>query len=82
MLQAGDGELDQIDDRPSVGAAGAVESIFSILALRDQAIPPTINLDNPDEGCDLDFVPHEARQSAIWSTLCATPLVLAELTVP
>lgn len=45
-----------------LGAAGAVESIFSILALRDQAIPPTINLDNPDEGCDLDFVPHEARQ--------------------
>ena len=45
-----------------LGAAGAVESIYSILALRDQAVPPTINLDNPDEGCDLDFVPHEARQ--------------------
>ncbi|MDU4095192.1 MAG: beta-ketoacyl-ACP synthase II, partial [Pantoea sp.] len=45
-----------------LGAAGAVESIYSILALRDQAIPPTINLDNPDEGCDLDFVPHTARQ--------------------
>ncbi|MDW8847521.1 beta-ketoacyl-ACP synthase II [Erwinia sp. MMLR14_017] len=45
-----------------LGAAGAVESIFSILALRDQVIPPTINLDNPDEGCDLDFVPHTARQ--------------------
>ena len=45
-----------------LGAAGAVESIFSVLALRDQAIPPTINLDNPDEGCDLDFVPHTARQ--------------------
>nr|WED69092.1 beta-ketoacyl synthase N-terminal-like domain-containing protein [Pectobacterium colocasium] len=45
-----------------LGAAGAVESIFSILALRDQAVPPTLNLDNPDEGCDLDFVPHEARQ--------------------
>src|SRR5690606_39566368 len=36
-----------------LGAAGAVESIYSILALRDQAVPPTINLDNPDEGCDL-----------------------------
>jgi len=45
-----------------LGAAGAIESIFSILALRDQAIPPTINLDNPGEECDLDFVPHEARQ--------------------
>ncbi|WP_392563424.1 beta-ketoacyl-ACP synthase II [Orbus wheelerorum] len=45
-----------------LGAAGAVESIFTILALRDQAIPPTINLDNPDEGCDLDYVPHTARQ--------------------
>jgi 3-oxoacyl-[acyl-carrier-protein] synthase II len=45
-----------------LGAAGAVESIFTLLALRDQAVPPTINLDNPDEGCDLDFVPHEARQ--------------------
>lgn len=45
-----------------LGAAGAVESIFTLLALRDQAVPPTINLDNPDEGCDLDLVPHEARQ--------------------
>ncbi len=54
-----------------LGAAGAVESIFSILALRDQAIPPTINLDNPDEGCDLDFVPHEARQvSGLEYALC------------
>lgn len=44
-----------------LGAAGAVEAIFSILALRDQVAPPTINLDNPDEGCDLDFVPHKAR---------------------
>jgi len=45
-----------------LGAAGAIESIITILALRDQAIPPTINLMNPDEGCDLDFVPNEARQ--------------------
>lgn len=45
-----------------LGAAGAVESIYSIPALRDQAVPPTINPDNPDEGCDLDFVPHEARR--------------------
>lgn len=54
-----------------LGAAGAVESIFSILALRDNVVPPTINLDNPDEGCDLDFVPHEARQVAgLEYTLC------------
>jgi 3-oxoacyl-[acyl-carrier-protein] synthase II len=44
-----------------LGAAGAVEAIFSILALRDQVAPPTINLDQPDVGCDLDFVPHRAR---------------------
>lgn len=54
-----------------LGAAGAIESIFSILALRDGAVPPTINLDNPDEECDLDFVPNEARQfSGLEYTLC------------
>ena len=45
-----------------LGAAGAIEAIFSVLALRDQIAPPTINLENPDEGCDLDFVPNEARK--------------------
>jgi 3-oxoacyl-[acyl-carrier-protein] synthase II len=44
-----------------LGAAGGVEAIFSILAIRDGVIPPTINLDHPGEGCDLDFVPHTAR---------------------
>ncbi|QLF93022.1 beta-ketoacyl-ACP synthase II [Pseudomonas sp. ABC1] len=48
-----------------LGAAGAVEAIFSILAIRDQVAPPTINLDEPDEGCDLDFVPHQAKQRPI-----------------
>jgi 3-oxoacyl-[acyl-carrier-protein] synthase II len=48
-----------------LGAAGSVEAIISILALRDQVAPPTINLDNPDDGCDLDFVPHTARQVKI-----------------
>ena len=48
-----------------LGAAGAVEAIFSILAIQDQVAPPTINLDNPDEGCDLDFVPGEARAMPI-----------------
>ncbi|MBS9429155.1 beta-ketoacyl-ACP synthase II [Photorhabdus akhurstii] len=45
-----------------LGAAGAVESIFTILALRDQVVPPTINLENQDENCRLDFVPNESRQ--------------------
>ena len=44
-----------------LGAAGAVEAIFSVLALRDQVAPPTINLDEPGEGCDLDYVPKHAR---------------------
>ena len=48
-----------------LGAAGGVEAIFSILAMRDSVIPPTINLDNPDEGCDLDFVPHTAREAKL-----------------
>ncbi len=48
-----------------LGAAGAVEAIFSILAIRDQVAPPTINLDNPGEGCDLDYVPKTARQLPI-----------------
>ncbi|WP_104417477.1 beta-ketoacyl-ACP synthase II [Marinobacter persicus] len=46
-----------------LGAAGAVEAIFSMLAVKEGVLPPTINLDNPDEGCDLDFVPHTSRQS-------------------
>jgi 3-oxoacyl-[acyl-carrier-protein] synthase II len=45
-----------------LGAAGGIEAIFSVLALRDQVAPPTINLDNPDPACDLDFIPHHARQ--------------------
>ncbi|MGK9064422.1 beta-ketoacyl-ACP synthase II [Stutzerimonas chloritidismutans] len=48
-----------------LGAAGAVEAIFTVLAIRDQVAPPTINLDEPDEGCDLDFVPHEAKPRKI-----------------
>jgi len=48
-----------------LGAAGAIEAIFSVLAIKDQVAPPTINLDEPDEGCDLDFVPHEPRRMPI-----------------
>jgi 3-oxoacyl-[acyl-carrier-protein] synthase II len=48
-----------------LGAAGAVEAIVSILAMRDQVAPPTINLENPDEGCDLDFIPKVARPMKI-----------------
>jgi 3-oxoacyl-[acyl-carrier-protein] synthase II len=48
-----------------LGAAGGVEAIFSVLALRDGVLPPTINLDAPGEGCDLDFVPHTARDAKI-----------------
>ena len=48
-----------------LGAAGGVEAIFSVLAMRDGVVPPTINLDAPGEGCDLDFVPHTARDAKI-----------------
>ncbi|AMQ90709.1 beta-ketoacyl-ACP synthase II [Marinobacter sp. LQ44] len=48
-----------------LGAAGAVEAIFSILAVRDGVLPPTINLDEPDEGCDLDLVPHKSREADV-----------------
>lgn len=48
-----------------LGAAGAVEAIFSILAIRDQVAPPTVNLDNPSEGCDLNFVPHKPQEMYI-----------------
>ncbi|MBN7824482.1 beta-ketoacyl-ACP synthase II [Bowmanella dokdonensis] len=53
-----------------LGAAGAVEAIFTILALQEQKVPPTINLDDPDEGCDLDYVPHTARDVKMDYALC------------
>lgn len=52
-----------------LGAAGAVEAIFSILAMRDSVAPPTINLDNPSEGCDLNLVPHQPQQMKIRAAL-------------
>jgi 3-oxoacyl-[acyl-carrier-protein] synthase II len=48
-----------------LGAAGGLEAGISVLALRHQIAPPTINLDAPDEGCDLDYVPHVARPRPI-----------------
>jgi 3-oxoacyl-[acyl-carrier-protein] synthase II len=52
-----------------LGAAGVVEAIFSILAIRDSVIPPTINLDNPDAECDLDYVPHTAREAKVKTVI-------------
>ena len=48
-----------------LGAAGAVEGVYSVLALRDGMLPPTINYENPDPACDLDYVPNKARKAAI-----------------
>jgi 3-oxoacyl-[acyl-carrier-protein] synthase II len=48
-----------------LGAAGGVEALFSVLSIRDGVLPPTINLDNPSEGCDLDYVPNEARERTV-----------------
>jgi len=48
-----------------LGAAGGIEAVFSVLALRDQVAPPTINLENPDPECDLDYVPNVAREMKI-----------------
>jgi len=53
----------------ALGAAGAIEAVISVLAIRDQSAPPTINLDNPDPDCDLDYVPHTARSMAIQAVL-------------
>ncbi len=52
-----------------LGAAGGIEAIFSVLAIHTSTVPPTINLDNPDEGCDLDYVPHTARQHPLRTAL-------------
>ena len=48
-----------------LGAAGGVEAVFTLLAMQNQVAPPTINLENPDEGCDLDYVPNVAKERSI-----------------
>ena len=52
-----------------LGAAGGIEAIFSILALRDQVVPPTINLDDQDPECDLDYVPNTAREMKLRASM-------------
>ena len=49
----------------AIGAAGALEAVICIKAINENIIPPTINLDNPDPACDLDYVPHVAREKKV-----------------
>ena len=53
----------------TIGAAGAMEFIVSLLAIKNQAVPPTINLDQPDPECDLDYVPNIARKGVKVNTV-------------
>ena len=52
-----------------LGAAGAAEAIFSVLSIRDQIAPPTLNLENPSDGCDMDLVPKTAKERQIRAAL-------------
>lgn len=52
-----------------LGASGAVEAIVSVMSLKTQVVTPTINLDNPEEGCDLDYVPHTSRDASLNTVL-------------
>jgi len=52
-----------------LGAAGAIEAIFSVLAIRDNIVPPTLNLDNPSVNTPIDLVPHEAKEREINTVL-------------
>jgi len=52
-----------------LGAAGGVEAIFAMLAMNHQIVPPTLNLDDPSDGCDLDLVPHKAREREVRAVL-------------
>jgi 3-oxoacyl-[acyl-carrier-protein] synthase II len=52
-----------------LGAAGSVEAVYSLLAMRDGIAPPTLNLDNPSDGCDIDLVAHKARERPIRAVM-------------
>jgi 3-oxoacyl-[acyl-carrier-protein] synthase II len=52
-----------------LGGAGGVESVFTVLTIKDGIIPPTVNLDNPDPRCDLDYVPHQARKAEVRAAM-------------
>ena len=52
-----------------LGAAGAVEAIFSILAMNNSVVPPTLNLENPSDGCDIDLVPHQPKERKVRAVL-------------
>ncbi|MEE3220496.1 MAG: hypothetical protein VX257_09550, partial [Planctomycetota bacterium] len=52
-----------------LGASGGVEMIFTCLAIRDQVVPPTINLDTPDPACDLDYTPNQPRERRICAAM-------------
>jgi 3-oxoacyl-[acyl-carrier-protein] synthase II len=52
-----------------MGSAGAMELVASILAIRNGRVPPTINLEEPDPACDLDYVPNEARESRVRTAM-------------
>lgn len=52
-----------------LGAAGGVEGVILALTVKDSIVPPTINLENPDEGCDLDYVPHQAREVSVEAAM-------------
>ena len=52
-----------------LGAAGGVEAIFSILAMNHGILPPTLNLDRPDQGCDIDLIPHQAKEKKVHAVI-------------
>jgi 3-oxoacyl-[acyl-carrier-protein] synthase II len=55
-----------------LGAAGGIEAIFSVKAIHEGIVPPTINLDHPDPACDLDYIPHEARKKEVGAAMTNT----------